>query len=244
MKTTRISPFPPTQWTLVVNACRQGTAEEQQRALESLCRDYWYPLYAFARRSGNRSEDAEDMTQGFFHYLLERDLVASANQELGKLRTFLLTAFQRYIGDVRSRGQALKRGGGHEILSLDVEAAERQFDEPLEALTPHEIFDRRWAQTILQVTLVRLQESEIAAGKGDQFGILESFLRPSSTAEGNYDEIASSLEISSEAARKAVSRLRGRFRDLLRTQIADTLTLPSKEQVDEELGALKIALRG
>ena len=121
MKTTCVSPFPVTQWTAVVNGCGQGSAEQRKDALDQLCRDYWYPLYSFARRSGRRRQDAEDLTQGFFCYLLERDLVSSADPELGKLRTFLLTAFQRYIRGIRVMEHAEKRGGGREIFSLDVD---------------------------------------------------------------------------------------------------------------------------
>ncbi len=244
MKTTRISPFPQTQWTMLVDVCREGAPELRQRALEALCREYWFPLYAFARRTGNNRQDAEDLTQGFFHYLLERGLFSAASQELGKLRTFLLTAFQRYAGDVRDRGQALKRGGGCEILSLDVDEAERHFGEPAESLTPYEIFDRHWAMTVLRATLHQLREAEEGAGRGDQFAILEPFLNPKSAVEGNYADAANTLGMNAEATRKAVSRLRGRFRDLLRRQIGDTLRFPTEEQVDVELTALKTAVRG
>lgn len=244
MKTSRISPFPQTQWTALVNVCRDGTPEGQRQALDTLCRDYWYPLYAFACRSGNRRQDAEDLTQGFFHYLLERDLFSAADQELGRLRTFLLTAFQHYASDVRNRSVALKRGGGREIVSLDVEEAEERFDKPSDSLTAEEVFDRHWAHAVLQRTLSRLEEAEALEGRDAQFAVLKLFLMPSSTAEGNYDEVAVALGISVEAARKAVSRLRGKFRELLRIEIGDTLSVPSKERVDEELNALKSALRG
>lgn len=244
VKTSRISNFPPTQWTVVVKACREGTEDEQRRALESLCRDYWFPLYAFARRSGNRPPDAEDLTQGFFHYLLDRDLVSAAKQELGKLRTFLLTAFQRYIGDVRTRAHAIKRGGGAEDFSLDLNEAERHFKEPADWLTPHQTFDRHWALTVLHVTLAELGASEQVAGKSQQFTVLEPFLNPASNAEADYPSVAVQLGLSAEATRKAVSRLRGKFRDLLRARIAATLSTPTDAQVDEELAALKLALRG
>ena len=243
MKTTRISPFPQTQWTMLVDVCRDGAPELRQRALETLCRDYWFPLYAFARRAGNSRQDAEDLTQGFFQYLLERGLFSTASQELGKLRTFLLTAFQRYAGDVRDMKLALKRGGGHEILSLDVGEAERHFGEPAESLTPHEIFDHQWAMTVLHGTLRQLREAEDDAGRGGQFAILEPFLNPKSEAEGNYTDAADALGMNGEATRKAVSRLRGKFRDLLRRQIGDTLRFPTEEQVDAELTVLKAALR-
>ncbi|MES2438976.1 MAG: hypothetical protein V4584_07910 [Verrucomicrobiota bacterium] len=244
MKTTRISSFPQTQWTALVSICRDGPPEDRRLALEMLCRDYWYPLYAFARKCGNSRQDAEDLTQGFFHYLLERDLFSSASQELGRLRTFLLTAFQRYGGDVREKGRALKRGGGWEILSLDVDEAERHFGEPAAGLTPHELFDRHWALTVLHGALQKLREAEEAAGRARQFSALEPFLNPRAPTEGNYETAARELGMSGEAARKVVSRLRVRFRDLLRGQIAGTLSFPTEELIDGELDALKDALRG
>jgi RNA polymerase sigma factor (sigma-70 family) len=245
MHTTRASPFPVTQWTAVVNVCRSGNPEDRQRALESLCTDYWYPIYAFARRQGRGRHDAEDLTQGFFHYLLERDLFSSAHQELGKLRTFLLTIFQRYTGDVRGREQALKRGGGQEIFSLDAEEADRRYgNEPAEVVTPEALFDRSWAMSVLEGALHELGEGERKAGKGRQFEVLECFLSPQAVAEGNYDTAASDLGMNAEAVRKSVSRLRGKFRDCLRQQIAMTLREPNEAQVDDELTALKAALRG
>jgi DNA-directed RNA polymerase specialized sigma24 family protein len=244
MNTTRVSPFPQTQWTALVSICREGPPEDRRQALEILCRDYWYPLYAFARKCGSGRQDAEDLTQGFFHYLLERDLFSSASQNLGRLRTFLITAFQRHMGDVRDRGRALKRGGGLEIFSLDVDEAERNFGEPATALTPHEIFDRNWALTVLQAALQQLKEAEARSGREMQFVVLEPFLNPRSSIAGNYDTVADELGMTGETARKAVSRLRVRFRDVLREQIAATLSFPTEEQVDAELDALKGALRG
>lgn len=229
----------------MVNVCRTGDPENRRRALETLCLAYWYPLYAFARRLGHRREEAEDLTQGFFHYLLERDLFSSASQEMGKLRTFLLTIFQRYIGDVRDRDHALKRGGGQEIFSLDALEAERRYgSEPAEAATPQELFDRNWALSVLDGALKELGDSERRAGKGESFTLLEPFLSPLAVAEGSYPATASALGMSEEAVRKMVSRLRGKFRDCLRHQIAATLREPGEAQVDEELTALKAALRG
>jgi RNA polymerase sigma-70 factor (ECF subfamily) len=207
--------------------------------------DYWYPLYAFARRQGRNREDAEDLTQGVFHYLLKHDKFSSADPALGKLRTFLLKIFKRYNGDVRSRDQAVKRGGGQEIFSLNAEEAERRFrDEPAEKGTPEEFFDRRWAMSIIEAALHELGEGEKKSGKGRQFELLESFLNPEMAAKGNYDAAAKELGMNAEAVRKMVSRLREKFRDCLRCQIAATLCDPSDTQVDEELTALKAALRG
>jgi RNA polymerase sigma-70 factor (ECF subfamily) len=245
MKNTRSSPFPVTQWTAVVNVCRSGNPVDRQRALESLCTDYWYPIYAFVRRQGHSRHDAEDLTQGFFHYLLERDLFSSAQPELGKLRTFLLTIFQRYSGDVRERQQALKRGGGQEVFSLDADEADRRYgSEPSEVTTPEALFDRNWAMSVLAGSLFELGEGERTSGKGRQFEVLECFLSPQAVADGNYELAASELGMNEAAVRKTVSRLRAKFRDCLRQQIARTLHEPDDAQIDEELTALKAALRG
>jgi RNA polymerase sigma factor (sigma-70 family) len=245
MSSGQPSPFPVTQWTVVVDVCRGGSPADRQAALERLCADYWYPLYVFARRQGHPHPDAEDLTQGFFQYLLERDLFASASQELGKLRTFLLTVFQRYIGDVRGREQAQKRGGGKEQLSLDAELAERRYEaEPRDVATPEAHFDRSWAMSVLHAALHELGDSERAAGRGEQFAAVEVFLSPTAVAEGNYETAAAALGMNGEAVRKIVSRLRAKFRDCLRRQIAATLHEASAAQVDEELMALKAALRG
>lgn len=245
MSTGMPSPFPATQWTAVVHLCRDGSPEARQAALERLCADYWYPLYVFARRQGHPRPDAEDLTQGFFHYLLERDLFSAASQELGKLRTFLLTVFQRYIGDVRGREQAQKRGGGKELLSLDVGYAESRYEaEPQDFATPVAYYDRSWAMSVLYAALHDLGEGERRSGRGEQFAVVETFLNPAAVAEGNYDAAAAKLGMSGEAVRKVVSRLRAKFRDCLRQQIAGTLHEPTPAQVDEELVALKSALRG
>lgn len=245
MTATHSPLFPVTQWTLLVNGCRAQDPELRRRSLEELCRAYWYPLYVFARRQGAGCEDAEDLTQGFFHYLLEKDLFASASQDLGKLRTFLLTIFQRYIGDVRDRDRALKRGGGQTLISLDLrEGEERYANEPADPLTPEALYDRSWAMALLAKSLEELGKAEALAGRELHFKVLEPFLNASAVAEGSYETAALALGMNQEAVRKAVSRLRRKFRDALREQIAATLQDPDEHQVDEELMALRDALRG
>ncbi|MBB5351663.1 RNA polymerase sigma-70 factor (ECF subfamily) [Haloferula luteola] len=237
------SSFPPTQWTRIVQA-GHGTPAERQAALEHLCADYWYPLYVFARRRGASHEDAEDLTQGFFRYLLERDLVAGADRELGRLRTFLLTAFQRMMGDVRQRDHAKKRGGGQEMVPLDTAEAESRYSsEPDGFATPEAHYDRSWAMEVLHSALGDLRDAEQAGGKGEIFAVLETFLSPSDVADADYGAAATELGLSSTAVRKAVSRLRARFRDGLRDRIGATLNEPTPERVDGELAALQAALR-
>ncbi len=229
----------------MANVSRPGDPGLREKALEELCRDYWYPLYAFARRQGSNRESAEDLTQGFFQYLLQKDLFAAARQEAGKLRTFLLTIFQRYIGDARAREQAKKRGGGMELLPLDPEEGEKRYSrEPVDLVTPEQLYDRSWAMALLAAALDELRRSESGQGRGRQFELLSTFLDTSTVAEGDYESLAAALDSTPVAVRKAVSRLRRKFRDCLRGQIAATLREPDEERVDEELLALKAALRG
>ncbi|RYD29814.1 MAG: hypothetical protein EOP86_21035 [Verrucomicrobiaceae bacterium] len=245
MVSLRDSHFPPTQWTAVVGPC-QSAADDASRlaALETLCRNYWYPLYAFTRRSGTEHSEAEDLTQGFFHYLLKRDLLAGADQRLGKLRTFLLTAFQRCIRDIRTRERALKRGGGVEVFALDMEGGEERYArEADDGLSPAQLYDRGWALSVLDAALLVLRRQEEAAGRGAQFIQLEPFINPAATADTGYPEAAAGLGLTEEAARKAVSRLRKKFRVCLRGCIASTLHDPQEALVDDEVTALKAALR-
>lgn len=222
-----------------------GDSLLRKQALADLCRDYWYPLYAFARRQGRSQEDAEDLTQGFFIHALERDVFSLADRNLGTLRTFLLKIFQRYMGDVRDRERALKRGGGQEHLSLDLEGGENLYAADLATgESPELLFDRTWAQALLRAAHAALATGEQEAGRGKQFEILQSFLTPDSVAEQGYDSVASAADMNPEAVRQAVSRLRKKFRRCLREAIAATLHEPDEARIDEELTALRVALGG
>jgi RNA polymerase sigma factor (sigma-70 family) len=217
----------------------------RKQALADLCQDYWYPLYAFARRQGRSQEDAEDLTQGFFIHALERDVFSLADRNLGNLRTFLLKIFQRYMGDVRDRERAQKRGGGREHLSLDLEGGENLYAADLATgESPELLYDRTWAQALLRAAQAALATSEQEAGRGKQFEILQSFLTPDSVAEQGYDAVASAAGMNPEAVRQAVSRLRKKFRKCLREAIAATLHEPDEARIDEELTALRVALGG
>jgi len=237
------SPFPVTRWTAILQVQRQDTITAK-RALEDLCGTYWYPLYAFARRLGFSPADAQDLTQGFFSYVFEKDLFANADRELGKLRTFLLTAFRRYTSDVRDREQAQKRGGGQEILSLDLKLGEENYlAEPADPATPERFFERNWAMSVLREAFSDLSETEAAAGRGEQFVVIAQFISPDDEPSDSYASVAAQLGISEDNVRQTVSRLRRRFRDSLRQHIADTLNNPTEQQIDDELIALKEALR-
>jgi RNA polymerase sigma factor (sigma-70 family) len=238
------SQFPPTRWTRVLKMQDPSDPKETDRALADLCKDYWYPLYAFARRMGRTPHDAQDLTQGFFAYAVERNLFSTANKDLGRLRTFLLTAFRRYMGDIKDKEQALKRGGGREILSLNMEEGEdRYVREPSHDATPEVLFGRSWALSVIMCALKTLRDTECAAGRAKQFAAIEPFLSPDSVNEGIYKVAADELGTNEESVRQIVSRLRKRFRDHLRDQIAGTLQERTEEQINDELMELKAALR-
>ncbi len=237
--------FPTTQWTAVVNGLASAGSQERQAMLGLLCSQYWYPLYAFARRAGSPPEDAEDLTQGFFAYAIEHEIFCSANRDLGKLRTFLLRVFQRYCGGIRAKHFAEKRGGRQEIFSLDLTEGESWFESEAPcAESPETLFDRSWARAVLRSTLAQLSLSEEAAGRGEQFQEFRVFLTPENISESSYEASANRMGLREDAVRQAVSRLRKRFGELLRCQIAGTLQGPTPATIEDELKALKAALRG
>ena len=215
------------------------------QALEDLCQTYWYPVYAVARRLGHSPHDAQDLTQGYFSYVVDRGLFATAKPELGRLRTFLLTTFRRYVCNVKDYEHAQKRGGHREILSLDVEYGEEQYaGEPADTATPESIFERSWALSVLRCVYQDLAKAEEDAGRGEQFAALSPFLSPDGGVEESYSTLAQRLAMTEESLRQTVSRLRKKFRIHLRDRIADTLSDPTETQIDDELVALREALRG
>jgi RNA polymerase sigma-70 factor (ECF subfamily) len=224
-----------------------GTDDQalREEALANLCGDYWYPLYAFARRLGRAREDAEDLTQGFLAYAIEHDIFNLADRNMGTLRTFLLRVFQRYIGDVRDRELAQKRGGGRELVPFNFDDGEELYSRDLATNdTPELLFDRSWAQSLLRATLATLEGSEQSAGREEQFANFQSFLTPDAVSEQSYEAAGRKAGLTPEAVRQAVSRLRKKFREHLREHIAATLHEPDDARIDAELNALKLALRG
>ena len=228
--------FRTTRWSVVLGAGRaSGTA------LTDLCAAYWYPLYAYARRKGHAPDAAEDLTQGFFAELLEKNWVVAADREKGRFRAFLLTAFKRHIGHEREKAAALKRGGGRTRLSLDFEDGERRYSrEPAHDLTPERIFDRRWALTLLGRVLDGLAADMEAEGKTSLFEALRPHLT-GEPAEETYREIARRLGLSEGGLKTAAHRLRARYRERLRGEISDTVSDPA--DVQDEIRALMEALR-
>ncbi len=231
--------FATTRWTVVLAAGR-STSPQAERALEELCRAYWYPLYAYVRRRGHNREDAEDLTQGFFARLLEKDYLQAAAREKGRFRTFLLVAFQRFVANEWDRSRAQKRGGDRTLVPLDAELAERRYQiEPVDDLSADRIYERRWALTLIEETVGRLRKEFEEAGKTGEFEQLKIFL----TADREkipYAEMASSLGQTEGALRVAVHRLRRRFRELFRQEIAQTVASP--EEIEAELRHLLAAL--
>ncbi len=233
--------FATTHWTVVVAAGRRAT-READRALEELCRTYWYPLYAYVRRRGYSPPDAQDLTQEFFARLLAKHWIASADREKGRFRTFLLTAMSRFLANEWDRARTQKRGGQAVHLPLDTEAAETRYEaDSALALAPDRLYDRHWAMTLLDRALTRLRTEQEHAGKGKEFAVLSPFL----TAERGaipYAEVAAQLGVSEAAARQAVHRLRRRFREVFREEISQTVAGP--EEVEEEIHHLLAALSG
>ncbi len=233
--------FAPTRWSVVV-AARGSDVVDARAALETLCEAYWLPLYAWARRRGRSAADAEDLVQGFFAELLEKDWVEAAHPGRGRFRAFLLTAFKRHAGRVRDHDAAQKRGGDRIQLSLDFEDGERRYSlEPAHDTTPERIFERRWALTLLERVLDGLRREAETAGRGAVFLELRGFL-PGGTDDRSYREVAEATGLTEGAVKVAVHRLRGRYRDRLRAEVAETVA--DADEVDAELEALLAALGG
>ena len=228
-----------TQWSQVL-AARDGSDTEARAALESLCQTYWQPLYAYIRHQGASPDEASDLTQGFFAELVEKDLLANVDPEKGRFRSFLLASLRHFLSHERDRERALKRGGGTLTLSLDVEAGEAGYvNEPVEAMTPVDVFERRWAITVLDRAAGRLQQESTELSQ-DQFAQLKQYLT-SGESQVPYQETASALGISESAVKSAVHRLRKRLGHCLRTEIAETVSDPA--EVDEEVRHLLAVVR-
>ena len=230
--------FDQTRWSIVVAAVG-GDSTQARTALEQLCTTYWYPLYAFVRREGHAAHDAQDLTQEFFARLLEKDWLGSVDREKGKFRSFLLAAMRHFLANEWDRARAQKRGGGITLISIDDAEAERRYqDEPAEQVTAEQLFDRRWALTLLDRVLTRLAEEMAVAGRAAQFEALKGCLTGERAAP--YAAIALRLGTTEGAVKVAIHRLRDRYRTLLRDEIANTVG--GSADVDEELRQLFSAL--
>jgi RNA polymerase sigma-70 factor (ECF subfamily) len=230
--------FQTTRWSLVQRATGDDAAAAM-RALATLCEAYWYPIYAYIRRSGRTPHDAEDLTQGFFAWLLEKQTLAKADAGKGKLRTFLLTCARHFLSDEHDRAMAQKRGGARALTSFDsAHAEERYAAEPVDDLSPDRLFQRRWAMTILDHALVLLGEEFAAEGKADIFTALRPFLGFGPDPEKRYEEVAVTLGQPLGTVKNHVFRLRKRWRKIIFEQVSMTLAEATPEEIRGELSEL------
>ena len=231
--------FATTRWTVVLAAGHRG-APQADAALEELCRTYWYPLYAYVRRQGHSREDAEDLTQAFFARLLEKNYLEGISTEKGKFRAFLLVAVKRFLANEWDRANRQKRGGGLRPLSLDWQEADTRYQiHPADDLSPDKLYDRAWAVTMLERVITRLRDESSAEGKAKLYEQLKTFLM-AGQSDIPCAQAAAALELTEGAVRVAIHRLRRRYRELLREEVAQTLSDPA--QADEEMHALFSAL--
>lgn len=224
--------FPATQWTVVLTA--GGTpSPEAAAALEGLCRSYWYPLYAFVRRGGHSPPDAQDLTQEFFARLLEHNWIAHADRQRGRFRSFLLMAMKRFLVKEWDKAKALKRDGQAQRVPMELDTAESRYTRELaDTRTPEQLFEKQWALALLESVLRRLHEIYTRDGKGALFQALEPCLVGSRNTQP-YAVLAAELGMTEGAARVAVCRLRERYRECLKAEVAQTVA--SAAEVDEEL---------
>jgi DNA-directed RNA polymerase specialized sigma24 family protein len=235
--------FTTTHWSVVLATVDQDSPQGAA-ALEKLCRIYWYPLYAYVRRRGYEHEDAQDLTQGFLLQLLQRHALRRVERGKGRFRSFLLAALNYYLADQRDRVTAQKRGSGQPTLSfLDgQEAQERYRLEAVDQSSPDKLFERRWALALLDLVLVRLEHEFRDAGKADLFKCLRLFLVAGENRERGYTDAAAQLGLTREAFKKAVHRMRNRYYELFREEIAHTVADPA--EVPEEMRYLCTVVAG
>ena len=224
--------FQGTRWSVVI-AAKGKDSPDAERALSALCAIYWYPLYAFVRRSGCSHHKAEDMTQGFFCKLLSKDGLVNVDPEKGKFRTFLLVSMKHFLANERERAQAIKRGGDVTFLSIDMTDGEGRYEwEPVDSVTPDVLYERSWAMTLLNSVLMNLKTEYEAKGKTETFEALEHFVSGSSSVS-SYAEVANLLKTSEGNIKVLVHRIRRRFGDILRERVANTVE--SESEIDGEI---------
>ena len=224
-----------TRWTLILSAAR-GSGAQSADALAALCEMYWYPVYAYIRRRGYATDAARDLTQGFFTRLLEHEVLATADRERGRFRSFLLAAVQHFLANEYDREQARKRGGGVQFVQLDFESGEERYAaEP--GLTPEALYERRWALTLLNDALRDLESESDRRGDREQLAALKPFLAGS---DRPLRDVAQELGMTEGALRVALHRLRRRFASRIRSRIADTVS--SLEEIEAEIAYLMKAV--
>lgn len=232
--------FATTRWSIVVSA-GQASSPDSQEALAKLCETYWLPLYAYVRRRVSSVAEAQDLTQAFFVAFLEKNYAGDANPQRGHFRAFLLTAFKHFLSKEWERARAMKRGGGQKILSLDFNRADSNLSmDPAAGLTPEQLYDQQWAITLLDRVLGRIEAENVSDDAKSKFNTLKLFIVADQPGM-NYAQCGDKLGMSEVAVRKAVSRLRLRYRELLRAEISDTVSGP--EEVDDEINKLFAAMQ-
>ena len=223
--------FATTRWSLVLDA-RDGKSHDSNKALAELCESYWFPLYAFVRRQGHDADDAADLTQAYFAKLLEKDYLQDVRPEAGRFRSFLLASLKHFLYNEWDRQKAQKRGGHVQKISLDAQLAENRYGiEPVEHLTPEDLYEQHWALIVLDRTLLKLAE-ETPESKRFRFEKLRPFLIGEQT-DITYRQLAEELGMSESGIKVAVHRLRRRFGTALRQEIGHTVAHP--EEVDDEI---------
>jgi DNA-directed RNA polymerase specialized sigma24 family protein len=224
--------FTTTHWSVVLAAGGQKTPQSSA-ALELLCRTYWYPLYAYLRRTGCKPDDAEDSVQGFFVYLLEGQILGSVEREGGRFRSFLLATLKHFVSDQKDRACAQKRGGGRQLISWELTQAEPRFmSEPADEESPDRLYERRWASVLLERAMERLQQEWITGGKAGLFAQLKGFVS-GEKGLASYAQAAEQANLSLSALKSTVFRLRRRYHELVREEVGHTLADPGELQ--EEL---------
>ena len=227
--------FGTTRWSIVLAAGGPATPDSRN-ATAALFEQYWYPLYAYLRRAGHEASDAEDLVQGFLLRLLEKDGLQSADPQRGRFRSFLLVALKHFVINEWERRRAQKRGGEQTAVSLDLRSGEERFRrEPQDESTPETVYERQWALTTLERALERLRAECQAAGKEGLFEHLRPYLSSSAEAPRHADT-AAATGMTEGAVKVAVHRLRRRCGDLLREEIAGTVS--SREELQEEVDYL------
>jgi RNA polymerase sigma factor (sigma-70 family) len=233
--------FTTTHWSVVL-AARETASAASEAALAELCRSYWYPLYAFVRRKGHSSHDAQDLTQAFFARLLAKNYVAQADRERGRFRTYLLAALTHFLADEWDRARRHKRGGGREIVSFDAVSAEERYRlEPIDQLDAAKLYERRWVTTLFDKVLARLEEEFRDSGKRDLFEGLKPSLIVEDPSE-SYAQVGARIGLSEDAIKQAARRMRLRYRELFREEISQTVAGPG--EVEDELRHLFAVLSG
>jgi RNA polymerase sigma-70 factor (ECF subfamily) len=231
--------FCTTHWTTVLNA-RDLNSSASTAALEKLCQGYWFPLYAYARRKGLNPEDAQDAVQGFFAALLEKHFLNTVDRDRGKFRTFLLTAFNRFLLNLYDHQNRLKRGGATQIIEIDaIDAEKRYLYEPADSMSPDKLFDRKWAQTVVRSSLSKLEKEYAMAGELHRFELLKPLMMGHLSDTG-YRDIGTQLGLGEGGVKTVVRRMRLRFSTLLREELLQTLAQP--QDTEEELKYLLQAL--